>query len=169
MPVKLVAIHAPSVLGTFSFPLRGSCRAEPSPRSRSLACQALSTPARSDRRRPIVSLSVLFGNAVQEVGDDWADFTLCTIAAVSRSAEILLVGADVFNDVIYPGADLRYSMEVLWSRRMVYPPWGAVYLHFLLVFELCVSSSWLRGVQTLRWLADLYPEAILESLRRNLT
>lgn len=46
------------------------------------------------------------------------EFTLCALVVESHSAEILLVDAHIFNDVIYPGADLRYSMEVSPSCAM---------------------------------------------------
>lgn len=44
------------------------------------------------------------------------DFTLCFLVAESAFAEALQVDALSFNDVIYPGVDLRYSMEVHMPR-----------------------------------------------------
>ena len=48
----------------------------------------------------------------QETEQEWADFTLCSLIVESQSAEVLMVDASIFNDVIYPGTDLRYDMEV---------------------------------------------------------
>lgn len=55
---------------------------------------------------------MLFGE--QEVGEEWADFDLCSLVGDSPASttEVLLVDAHLFHDIIYPGVDLFYSMEV---------------------------------------------------------
>lgn len=50
----------------------------------------------------------------QKVGEEWADFDLCSLVGDSATSatEVLLVDAHLFHDIIYPGVDLCYSMEV---------------------------------------------------------
>ncbi|CAM9929895.1 unnamed protein product, partial [Discosporangium mesarthrocarpum] len=47
----------------------------------------------------------------QESQGDWEDFTLCSVSVESTKADVLVIDAHVFNDIIYPGADLHYNME----------------------------------------------------------
>lgn len=50
----------------------------------------------------------------QEVGKEWEDFDLCALVGDSSKTptEVLLIDAHIFNDIIYPGTDLGYRMEV---------------------------------------------------------
>lgn len=62
----------------------------------------------------------------QEVGEEWADFDFCSLVGDSPTSttEVLLVDAHLFHDIIYPGVDLCYSMEVglwLWLRLLLLP------------------------------------------------
>jgi len=64
--------------------------------------------------------NLCFLGSDQDVGEDWADFDLCALVGDPKT-EVLLVDAHVFHDVVSPGVDLCYRMEVRCCSQVSIP------------------------------------------------